>query len=79
LVAVAADGDRTPLLARIRPPTHVIHGEADPLVPIENGRDLARRIAGATSDYIPGMGHDLPLPLISRFVDGLVSNAARAA
>ncbi|HEV8692519.1 MAG TPA: alpha/beta hydrolase [Ideonella sp.] len=79
LVAVAADGDRTPLLARIRQPTHVIHGEADPLVPVENGRDLSRRIAGATSDFIPGMGHDLPLPLISRFVDGLVTNAARAA
>ena len=79
LVAVAADGDRSPLLARIGQPTHVIHGEADPLVPVENGRDLARRIAGATSDFIPGMGHDLPLPLIPRFVDGLVRNARRTA
>lgn len=79
LVAVAADGDRTPLLARIQRPTHVIHGEADPLVPVENGRDLARRIAGATSEYITGMGHDLPLQLIPRFVDGIASNAARAA
>ncbi len=78
LVAVAADGDRTPLLGRIQAPTHVIHGEADPLVPVENGRDLARRIPGATSDIIPGMGHDLPLPLLPRIVDGLATNAARA-
>lgn len=79
LVAVAADGDRTPLLGRIAAPTHVIHGEADPLIPIENGRDLARRIRGATSDFIPGMGHDLPLPLLPRYAEGVARNAERAA
>jgi len=79
LVAVAADGDRSPILGSIQAPTHVIHGEADPLIPVDNGRDLARRIAGATSDYITGMGHDLPLPLLPRFVDGIAANAARAA
>ncbi|WP_374565476.1 alpha/beta fold hydrolase [Ideonella sp.] len=78
LVAVAADGDRSPILGRIQAPTHVIHGEADPLIPVDNGRDLARRIAGATSDYITGMGHDLPLQLLPRFVDGIAANAARA-
>lgn len=77
LMAVAADGDRTPMLGRIKAPTHVIHGEEDPLIPVDNGRDLARRIAGATSDYITGMGHDLPLQLIPRFVDGIADNAAR--
>ncbi|HJV71131.1 alpha/beta hydrolase [Ideonella sp.] len=79
LIAVAADGDRTPLLARIVTPTHVIHGEADPLIPVENGRDLARRIHGATSDFIAGMGHDLPLALLPRYAEGLERNAARAA
>ncbi len=79
LAAVAADGDRSPILGRIKAPTHVIHGEADPLIPVDNGRDLARRIAGATGDYITGMGHDLPLPLLPRFVDGIAANAARSA
>jgi len=79
LVAVAADGDRTPLLGRIKAPTHVIHGEADPLIPVENGRDLARRIANATSDFIAGMGHDLPLQLVPRYAEGLAVNAARWA
>jgi len=78
LVAVAADGDRTPLLARIAAPSHVIHGEADPLIPIENGRDLAQRIRGATSDFIAGMGHDLPLALLPRYAEGLARNAERA-
>lgn len=78
LVAVAADGDRTPLLARIQAPTHVIHGMADPLVPLANGQDLARRIPGATSDWVEGMGHDLPIALLPRFAQGITSNAGRA-
>jgi pimeloyl-ACP methyl ester carboxylesterase len=79
LLAVAADGDRTPLLSRIKAPTHVIHGEADPLIPVENGRDLARRIVNATSEFIAGMGHDLPLQLVPRYAEGIAANAARAA
>jgi pimeloyl-ACP methyl ester carboxylesterase len=79
LLAIMADGDRTPLLARIAAPVAVIHGEADPLVPVEAGRDLARRIAGARSDFIAGMGHDLPLPLLPRFADTIAENASRVA
>jgi pimeloyl-ACP methyl ester carboxylesterase len=77
LLAIAADGDRTPLLARIRAPTRVIHGEADPLIPVAAGHDLARRIAGAQSDFIAGMGHDLPSALLRRFADGVAANAER--
>jgi pimeloyl-ACP methyl ester carboxylesterase len=78
LAAVAADGDRTTLLLGIKSPTLVIHGEADPLVPVAAGRDLAQRIAGAQSDFIPGMGHDLPLQLLPRLADGITANARRA-
>ncbi len=79
LAAVVADGDRTPLLSRIVAPTAVIHGAADPLVPVACGRDLVRRIAGATLDVVPGMGHDLPLPLLSRFAATIAVNANRSA
>ena len=78
LAAVAADGDRTTLLLGIKSPTLVIHGEADPMVPVAAGRDLAQRIAGAQSDFIPGMGHDLPLQLLPRLADGITANARRA-
>jgi pimeloyl-ACP methyl ester carboxylesterase len=67
ICAVMADGDRTPLLQHIVTPTVVIHGREDPLVPPACGEDLARRIAGARLDLVPGMGHDLPLPLLARF------------
>ena len=77
LLAVVADGDRSALLPRIQMPTRIIHGLADPLVRVEAGRDLAQRIAGAQADFIPGMGHDLPMQLLARFADGIAENAAR--
>jgi pimeloyl-ACP methyl ester carboxylesterase len=48
LVAIWASGTRKPALAALRVPTLVIHGDADPLIPVENGRDTAA-IAGAAS------------------------------
>jgi pimeloyl-ACP methyl ester carboxylesterase len=69
LCAVAADGDRTPMLSRIVAPTSVIHGADDPLVPVACGEDLARRISGARLHRIEGMGHDLPLALLPRFAE----------
>jgi len=79
LLAVAADGDRSPLLPRITQPTLVIHGTDDPLVPLACGEDLARRIPGARSDFIAGMGHDLPDALLARFAQGMADNSARGS
>lgn len=78
LLAVAADPDRTPLVDRIVAPTHVIHGVDDPLVPVGNGQELRARIAGATGDFIEGMGHDLPQALLERFADGIAATAREA-
>ncbi len=78
LLAIAADGDRTPLLARIRAPTKVIHGVVDPLVPVANGHDLVKRIPGALGEFIEGMGHDLPQPLLGRIAQAIAGNAQRA-
>jgi pimeloyl-ACP methyl ester carboxylesterase len=78
LVAVAADGDRSALLKQIKAPTRVIHGNADPLVPVAAGHDLVAKIAGAQGDFIDGMGHDLPLQLLDRFANGIRANADRS-
>ena len=77
MIAIAADGNRSPLLAQIRKPTQIIHGKDDPLVPVEAGHDLAAKIPGAEIDIISGMGHDLPTPLWPRFVAGIASAAGR--
>lgn len=81
LMAVVADEDRTPRVTRIQAPSLVIHGEADPLVPIAAGRHLARHLRHVETDFIPGMGHDLPEALWPRYADrvaGLVHGAGAA-
>ena len=78
MVAIAADGDRSPLVAQIRVPDQIIHGAADPLVPLAAGRDLAAKIPDAELDVIEGMGHDLPVALWPRFVAGIATAAGRA-
>ncbi len=76
LAAIAADSRRAEQLGRIQAPTLILHGDADPLLPVAAAHDLARRIAGARLDIIPGMGHDLPEPLWPRFVTGIKSVAS---
>jgi pimeloyl-ACP methyl ester carboxylesterase len=44
-------------LDRIHAPTLVMHGDVDPLVPVENGRYLADHIRGAELTVYPETGH----------------------
>jgi pimeloyl-ACP methyl ester carboxylesterase len=83
LLAVLAAGDRSALLRRIRVPTLVIHGEDDPLVPVECGEDTARKITGARLVRVPGMGHDLAPGLVPILLEAILphleaSSARRA-
>jgi 3-oxoadipate enol-lactonase len=55
--------DRSEVVSSIRCPTLVIHGAEDPLVPVQNGRLLAERIAGAELAVLEGTGH---LPHLER-------------
>ncbi|MGZ8293304.1 MAG: alpha/beta fold hydrolase [Telluria sp.] len=68
MVAVAAAGDRSAQLQTISVPALVIHGAADPLVPVACGIDTARNIPGARLEIIEGMGHDLPGQLVERLL-----------
>ena len=77
LLAVLADGDRTPLLGRIRAPTVVVHGRDDLLVPFACGEQLAAAIPGARLHAIDGMGHDLPPALMPQIAGVLMDNARR--
>ena len=60
LVAVLAQSNRKPALASVRVPTLVIHGDDDPLLPLEAGKDTADAIPGSKFMIIKGMGHDMP-------------------
>ena len=70
LVAIAATGDRTAVLKQIRSPTLVLHGDEDPLLRPACGEATASVIreggGEARLEMVPGMGHDLPVPLLPR-------------
>jgi pimeloyl-ACP methyl ester carboxylesterase len=75
LSAIVADGDRRGMLKDVTVPTLVLHGEDDPLVPCEGGRDTAASIPGAKLKTIPGWGHDLPLELVDELADTIAGHA----
>nr|WP_277349985.1 alpha/beta hydrolase [Nonomuraea sp. FMUSA5-5] len=68
LAAIMGSGDRTALLAQVKVSALVLHGEADPLIPVAGGRATAAAIPGARLVTYPGMGHDLPRELWPSFV-----------
>ena len=75
LAAILASGSRKERLASVRVPTLVIHGDADPLVPVECGRDVARSVPGAELIVLEGMGHALPIRMWPRIVDAIAKHA----
>ncbi len=77
--AIAAAGSRREALSSVHVPTLVIHGTADPLVPLEGGRDTAASIPGAELLEIEGMGHDLPEQTWPRIVEAISLLTARVA
>jgi len=78
MAAITATGDRREQLKSVAAPTMVIHGEADPLVPVEGGRETAAHIPGAEIVTIPGMGHDVPVALYGQIIDAICAATARA-
>jgi pimeloyl-ACP methyl ester carboxylesterase len=56
----------------------VLHGDADPLVSLAGGKEVAATIPEAELRIIPGMGHDLPLQLVDRVADAIAAAASRA-
>jgi poly(3-hydroxyoctanoate) depolymerase len=56
-LVAAAGWTSLPWLHRLRAPTLVLTGGADPIVPPVNGRILANRIPDAELEVVPGAGH----------------------
>ena len=78
MVAIVADSTRAAELVRVQAPTLVVHGAADPLVPLACGKDTARRIPGARLEVIKGMGHDLPPGVVQEILRVLIPHLRQA-
>ncbi|QSI33493.1 alpha/beta fold hydrolase [Variovorax sp. RKNM96] len=77
LAAIFASGNRKPALRDVQVPTLVIHGDADPLVPVACGVDVADAIAGAKLLRIPRMGHALPIPMWPQIIDAIAAHTGQ--
>ncbi len=79
LTAIAAAGDRCAIVARIKAPTLVIHGDEDPLLRPPCGTHTAKVIREAGGDVthvvVKGMGHDFPVPLRDETVAHIAAHA----
>ena len=75
LQAIAGAPGRLQRLRSLHVPTLVIHGDADILVPVDNGRRIAAAVPGARLIEIPGMGHALPRRVWPQVVDAIAELA----
>jgi len=69
---------RLDALAAVEAPTLVIHGDADPLFPLDHARALASRIAGARLVVVEGLGHELPDAAAPDLVPVILAHLAAA-
>jgi pimeloyl-ACP methyl ester carboxylesterase len=79
LQAIAAAPGRLERLSALRVPALVVHGDADILVPVENGRRVAAAIPGARMLEIKGMGHDIPERVWPQVIDAIADLARQSS
>lgn len=72
--AVRRTGSRLEQLPGLAIPTLIVHGKADPFVPIAHGERLAQAIPEARTLWLDDMGHDLPDTLLEPINSALVSH-----
>jgi pimeloyl-ACP methyl ester carboxylesterase len=75
LAAIIAAGSFQDELKSLAVPTLVIHGDADPLVPVECGLDTANVVPGARLTLIEGLGHAWPPAVWPQFIEAIVGHA----
>ncbi len=76
LAAILASGSRNDALKDVRTPTLIIHGDEDPLIPVEGGIDTAETIPGAELMIIEGMGHTIPTEVEPRIIEAIVRHTS---
>ena len=75
MLAMIASGSRKKALASVRVPTLVLHGDADPLVPLACGIDTAESVPGSKLVILKGMGHAVSIPFWPQIVDAIAAHA----
>ncbi|MBX3710056.1 MAG: alpha/beta hydrolase [Gammaproteobacteria bacterium] len=69
LLAMICAQSRTEQLKKLSIPCLIIHGDYDPVFPLEHGKQLADSIPGSHLEVIKKMGHGLPDEFAKKVVD----------
>lgn len=72
LAAILSSGSRKSMLSGLLVPTLIVHGDADPLLSVECGIDLAESIPGSRLKVVKGMGHALPPAVWNDVINAIV-------
>ena len=78
LLAILHQPDRRHALAKVAAPGLVIHGGADPLVPLAAGEDTAKALSNGQLKVFDKMGHDLPEPLLADIAAAIIDHTDAA-
>lgn len=76
--AVSATGGFRRLLGRVRCPTQILHGDADPLMHVKGGVDSAKSIPGSKLHIFRGMAHDFPPSMLPSIGEKITLNIVEA-
>ncbi len=77
LAAIVAAAPRNEKLGQVKVPAMVLHGQEDPIIPVEAGRDTAASIPGAKLVVVPGMAHDFTeaiMPIYLQHIGNFVAS-----
>ncbi len=74
LGAILTSGSRHEALGNVKIPTLVIHGDGDPLVPVEGGKDTAKSIPDSKLVIIEGMGHSFPTEVVPQILQEILQH-----
>ncbi|KAI9019901.1 alpha/beta hydrolase fold protein [Hyaloraphidium curvatum] len=79
MVAIMASEPRHERLRTgVRCPALVIHGSADPLVPLDHGEDTHKSIPGSELLVLEGVGHDISDANVKLYLDALLPFLTKA-
>lgn len=79
MAALVTAPGRRDVLSNMGLPTLVMHGDCDPVVPLEHGRDTAAAIPGARLLIVKGLGHGLAFPELWEEMVGAIAEFSHGA
>lgn len=72
--AVLDSGNRNERLKKLQIKTLVIHGEVDPIIPVESAEITSNSIQGSKMVVIKGMGHTVPDKIVPQIISEILNH-----